>query len=167
MAYFNDQAFLFLQQIPGSPPYWKKSQNEVLAMVKQLGMPTWFMTLSCADLQWKELLTIICKCHRVNLSPDELTDLSYDDKCKLLNLNPVITARHYQYRVETFFKEILLSELQPLGKIIYYAIRIEFQNRGAPHVHALLWTDNAPQLTSSTINNYISFIHNHINPLER
>ena len=80
------------------------------------------MTLSCADLQWKELLTIICKCHHVNLSPDELTDLSYDDKCKLLNLNPVITARHYQYRVETFFKEILLSELQPLGKIIYYAI---------------------------------------------
>ena len=47
---FNDQTFLFLQQIPGSPPYWKKFQNEVLAMVKQLGMPTWFMTLSCADL---------------------------------------------------------------------------------------------------------------------
>ena len=131
-------------------------------MVKQLGMPTWFMTLSCADLRWKELLTIICKCHYVNLSPDELTDLSYDDKCKLLNLNPVITARHYQYRVETFFKEILLSELQPLGKIIYYAIRIEFLNRGAPHVHSLLWTDNAPQLTSGTINNYISFIDNHI-----
>ena len=119
---FNGQAFLFLQQILGSPPYGKKFQNEVLAMVKQLGMPTWFMTLSCADLHWKELLTIICKCHHVNLSPDELTDLSYDDKCKLLNLNPVITARHYQYRVETFFKEILLSELQPLGKIIYYAI---------------------------------------------
>ena len=88
-----------------------------------------------------------------------MTDLSYDDKCKLLNLNPVITARHYQYRV---FKEILLSELQPLGKIICYAIRIEFQNRGATHVHFLLWTDNAPQLTSSTINNYVSFIDNHI-----
>ena len=81
-----------------------KKKNEVLAMVKQLGMPTWFMTLSCADLRRKELLIIICKCHHVNLSQDELTDLSYDAKCKLLNLNPVITARHYQYRVETFFK---------------------------------------------------------------
>lgn len=159
---FSDQAFLFLQKIPGSPSYWKKFQNEVLAMVKQLGMPTWFMTLSCADLRWKELLTIICKCHHINLSPDQLADLSYEEKCKLLNLNPVITARHYQYRVETFFKEILLSKLQPLGKIVYYAIRIEFQNRGAPHVHSLLWTESPPQLTNSTTDNYIDFIDNHI-----
>ena len=28
---------------------------EVIAMVKQLGIPTWFMTLSCADLRWPEL----------------------------------------------------------------------------------------------------------------
>ena len=27
---------------------------KLLAMVKQLGIPTWFMTLSCADLRWPE-----------------------------------------------------------------------------------------------------------------
>ena len=32
---------------------------EVLGMVKQLGIPTWFMTLSCADLRWPELFQII------------------------------------------------------------------------------------------------------------
>ena len=43
---FQDQAYLFLRQIPGTPPYWQKFMYEVIAMVKQLGIPTWFMTLS-------------------------------------------------------------------------------------------------------------------------
>ena len=124
-------------------------------------MPTWFMTLSCEDLCWKELLEIVCKCHKLALSSDELETLGYDEKWRLLNLNPVITARHFQYRVEAFFKEILLSQLEPLGRIIYYAIRIEFQHRGAPHAHCLLWTSNAIKLTS-TKDLYVDFINKHI-----
>ena len=34
---------------------------DVQAMVKQLGIPTFFMTLSCADLQWNQLIGIISK----------------------------------------------------------------------------------------------------------
>ena len=47
----QDQAYLLLQQIPGTPAYWRQFMYEVVAMVKQLGIPTWFMTLSSADLQ--------------------------------------------------------------------------------------------------------------------
>ena len=162
---YSDRAFVFLQKIPGSPSYCKKFQSEVFTMVKHLGIPTWFMTLSCADLRWKELLEIVCKCHKLALSSDELETLGYDEKFRLLNLNPVITARHFQYRVEAFFKEILLSQLEPLGRIIYYAIRIEFQHRGAPHAHCLLWTSNAIKLTSTTKDLYADFINKHIQAL--
>ena len=34
---------------------------EVVVMVKQLGIPTWFMTLSCADLRWPELFKIVAR----------------------------------------------------------------------------------------------------------
>lgn len=34
---------------------------EVVAMVKQAGIQTCFMTLSCADLRWPELLEIIAR----------------------------------------------------------------------------------------------------------
>ena len=57
----KDQAYLFMRQIPGSPPYWQKFMFEVVAMVKQRGFPTWFMTLSCADLRWPELFQIIAR----------------------------------------------------------------------------------------------------------
>ena len=38
----NDQGFLFMNQIQGTPAYWKKFQREFLAMVKQLGCPIFF-----------------------------------------------------------------------------------------------------------------------------
>ena len=31
---FQDQAYLFLRHVPGSPPYWQKFMYEVVAMVK-------------------------------------------------------------------------------------------------------------------------------------
>ena len=134
----QDQAYLFLRQIPGTPPYWQKFMYEVVAMVKQLGIPTWFMTLSCADLRWPELFQIIARTKGKNMTNEEVSALSYSERCSMLNLNPVIVAKHFQYRVETFFTEVLLSNANPIGKIVYYALRIEFQMRGSPHLHALI-----------------------------
>ena len=63
----KDQAYLFMRQIPGSPPNWQKFMYEVIAMVKQLGIQTWFMTLSCADLRWPELFQIIARTAKVKI----------------------------------------------------------------------------------------------------
>ena len=158
----QDQAYLFLRQIPGTPPYWQKFMYEVIAMVKQLGIPTWFMTLSCADLRWPELFQIIAKTQGKNLTDEQVDALSYNERCAMLNLNPVVVAKHFQYRVETFFTEVLLSSANPIGKIVYYALRIEFQMRGSPHLHALIWTSDCPKLTSETKEDYIDYIDQHV-----
>ena len=63
-------------------------------------------------------------------------------------------ARHFQYKAEVFFKEIILGG--PLGKTKYYAIRIEFQERGSPHVHLFIWIFNAPNIENEAA--YIEFI---------
>ena len=55
----NNEAFNFMNTQKGTPAYWKRFQLEVLAMIKQLGLPTFFITLSCADLRWHELIEII------------------------------------------------------------------------------------------------------------
>jgi len=47
----SDDAFTFMNTLKGTPACWKRFLFEVLAMVKQLGLPTCFMTLSCADLR--------------------------------------------------------------------------------------------------------------------
>ena len=68
-------------------------------------------------------------------------------------------ARHFQYKVEVFFKEIILGG--PLGKTKYYAICTEFQERGSPHVHSFIWIFNAPNIQNETA--HIEFIEKTIN----
>ena len=80
----------------------------------------------------------------------------------MLNLNPVVVAKHFQYRVETFFKDVLMTNANPIGKIIYYALRIEFQMRGSPHLHALIWTSDCPTLTHDNIEAYTEFVDKHV-----
>ena len=89
----SDQAFFFMNGIKGTPAYWKKFLFDVLAMVKQLGCPTFFMTLSSADLRWNELISIIAKLNNLKLSKEDIEKIPYHDKCKLLNSNPVFSSR--------------------------------------------------------------------------
>ena len=65
-----DEAFSFMKTIKGTPAQWKKFLNEDLAIVKHLGLPTFFLTLSCADLRWNELISIISKPSGLNLSEE-------------------------------------------------------------------------------------------------
>ena len=156
---FSDTVKAFIAKDEGyiiikGSAYWKKFLCQVLAMVKQLGLPTFFMTLSCADLRWNELISIISK--RESLSDEQINNMSYFERCSYLNLNPVLLARHFQYRVEVFFKVIVVNG--PLGKVTYYAIRVEFQVRGSPHIHSFLWILNAPVLTKDSIDEYVRFV---------
>ena len=154
----TDQAFSFMSCIKGTPAYWKKFLFDVLAMVKQLGIPIFFLTLSCANLRWNELISILGKLSKMNLSESDISDFSHQDRCNLLNSNPTLVARHLQYCVEVFFKEIVTDG--PLGKTKCYAIHVEFQIRGSPHIHSFLWVVNAPTLTKDDKEEYITFADN-------
>jgi len=60
----SDDAFAFMNTLKGTPAYWKRFLFEVLAMVKQLGLPTFLQILFCADLRWNELIEVKLNCKR-------------------------------------------------------------------------------------------------------
>ena len=91
---------------------------------------------------------MIEKINNLGLSDEELKILSYQERYNLLNNNLVLVASHFQYKVEIFFKEIILDS--PMGKTKYYAICIEFQERGSPHVHSFIWIFNALNIQDET-----------------
>lgn len=53
-------------------------------------------------------------------------------------------SRNFSRRVEAFMKEIKRNVNLLGGKVIDFWTRIEFQNRGSPHVHLVVWIENAP-----------------------
>ena len=65
-------------------------------------------------------------------------------------------ARHFQCRVEIFFKTIVLDGI--LGKVKYHAIQDEFQLRGSPHIHSFLWILDAPVLHTNNTDEYVRFV---------
>ena len=52
----TDQAYKLFKNVRGSPAYFQNLYYDILAMMSQLGTPTWFFTLSAADLQWPDLI---------------------------------------------------------------------------------------------------------------
>ena len=55
----NEQAYKFLRNVRDSSAYWQNELYDVLAMLCRLGIPTWFLTLSAADLHWPEIVQAV------------------------------------------------------------------------------------------------------------
>ena len=55
----KEQAYKFLKNVRGSPAYWQDQLYDVLAMLQMLGIPTWFLALSHADLHWPEMIQAV------------------------------------------------------------------------------------------------------------
>ncbi|CAF1691763.1 unnamed protein product, partial [Adineta ricciae] len=113
----------------------------------QLGCPTLFLTLSTAETQWSELivmLTEVLENKVITLEEAENTD--YEKKCELIRIDPVTCVRYLKHRLKCL-SEILSVPCGPFQEyeLVDKYVRIEFQARGSPHVHALLWLKNAPK----------------------
>ena len=135
----SDYAFKALKNVRGSPAYYQTMFYDVCAMVRQLGIPTWFMTLSSADILWPDMIQTIARQYGHNFSDLDVKNMSSSERFKWLRTNPVTAARHFQYRLDIFFSNVLKSTADPIGHVIDYASRIEFQARGSPHAHMLIW----------------------------
>ena len=52
--------------------------------------------------------------------------------------NVMSLTRMFNQRVKAFLREIVLAKDSPMP-VYRYSYKVEFQNRGAPHVHGVLW----------------------------
>ena len=89
------------------------------------------------------MIQTIAKQYSVHYTDEEVAALLFEDRSNWLKRNPVTAARHFQYRLNTFFYDFLKSNAHPLGD---YGLRIEFQARGSPHAHCVIWVKNAPMV---------------------
>ena len=158
----KDKAYRFMKNVRGSPPYYRRTFYEMLAMIRQLGTPTWFFTLSAADLKWPDIIQTIARQYGDAYTDEQVAALSFEEKSSWIRRNPVTAARHFQYRLNTFFSEFLKSPANPLGEIVDHAVRIEFQNRGSPHAHRVLWVKNAPKYDENPTAEVCAFIDKYI-----
>lgn len=163
IAGVND-GFYFFNTLRNSPMYFQARKRELLAFIRQRGIPTFFVSLSSADLHWIPLLRSLCLLvDKKVLTDEEVQELDFRTKCRLINSDPVTTARFFDNRMQVFIREILYHPSHPIGDVIDHFYKIEFQHRGSPHVHMLIWVKDAPKYDGNPNNTDIpAFIDKYI-----
>lgn len=131
----SNECYKVLSQIRLCPAFWERKKKELLATVRQLGNPTFFMTVSAAEHSWPELLKMLVMLSTgQNVSDLEILNLNDYDKTSLIRNDPVTCARYFNFKMAKLMI-LLKSQFGPFQNnwVIDSYQRVEFQQRGSPH----------------------------------
>ena len=141
-----NRSYEVFKTMRGTSMYFEEAKRNVMATLRQNGSPSLFLTLSCAEYSWAELLKEIFETvYRRKATQKELDDLTPQERNKLISENVVQSTLHFQKRIEKELKLMTFSKFFDDNcpySVSSYFYRIEFQQRGAPHVHCLLWLED-------------------------
>jgi len=101
----------------GSPRYMHTKYAQCMTICKELGRPTFFITFTC-NPKWKEIVDALLPGQDARDRPD-LLSLVFE-----LNYKRLLA---------------LITKLDVFGRYAGHVSVIEFQKRGLPHVHLILW----------------------------
>lgn len=123
----------------GTRAFWHERRQELTDMIRVVGTPHLFFTLSAADLQWPDL-------HRhmpseINVPPNDEA-AAKRQRFLALQRNPHLAASYLDIRVQLFLQHVL----NPLFGVKEYWYRYEWQDRGSGHVHGFFWLKEAPDV---------------------
>ena len=104
-------------------------KKDIFAMIRQLSLPTWFMSLSAADTRWTDLLKMLAKLNDgIEYSETELKKLTWQEKTKLVQKDPITCSRYFDNRVQEFLNTILKAVLSQLETHLTIFIELSFSN---------------------------------------
>lgn len=141
----------YSKRIRGSDNYWRGKRHEVESWInyhveQKHGPPSLFITLSCAENWWKDLIRILTE--KLKNTPHEylIQKLKSNDskermsaRCKVSTLFSVTVQEFFQIRVQHWIETVG----KKVFKIKHYWARFEFaKGRGQIHLHMLAIVEN-------------------------
>ena len=140
------------QSVRGTKQYWFLRSSELKCMLREFGPPTLFVTLSCAEYDNEHISRYLRK---VNDVPE-----SYSIS-RLCTEDPISVSRKFSANFHALFNSLVLKGAV-LGMVEHYFYKKEYQARGAPHYHIVLWIADAPVIGKSSPNDVIKWIQERI-----
>ena len=141
-----------LQSVRGTNQYWFLRQSELKCMIREWGSPTLFLTFSCAEYESPDITEYLRKVNNVPSSYN-IGRLCIED--------PISVSRQFSLKFHAFFRKVILNG-EVLGKVAHFYWKKEYQARGAPHYHVLLWIKNAPVIGEHDPDSVLAWIQERI-----
>ena len=137
VAIIGNKAWPIFKQVRTTPGYWDTAKKDVLAMIQQLGPFKFWLTFSADDLNWVTPIKQVAAHEGIILTDDDVNKMPYLERVKWINKNPAAVTQYIYDTFRTFVFDLLMKT-EVLGKIKDYVIKVEFQQRGTPHIHVFL-----------------------------
>ena len=115
---------ILTSSLTGSPRYYTQLFHEAMALVREFGKPDLFLTITC-DSNWQEL--------------DMLNGMS-DGSSEMRNARIDVLSRVFNSKLNQICREIMVDGI--FGKVSAHTYAVEWQKRGSPHCHIILWLEN-------------------------
>ena len=158
----DDQIFSSFKNIRGTPQYFHNMLLDVLAKIRQFGVYTFFLTCSAAEFHWTEIIQILARQYGENLTDEQVNEMDWSTKVKYLKRNPVTVARQIDYVFRQLWGKVILSGMHPIGQVLNFDDRREFQKRGTEHMHVPIHVVDAPKIDENEDNEVVEFIDKYI-----
>ena len=165
--HYSKRLGVYGKSLPGTALHMKNERNNLMSMlaspsVEEDGIWRWFVTFSPADLFDPRLYEVLAATDEEFLSWEsrkvKAREMSKETRMELLSLHPALAARLFDMFHETLwecvigkyfisfttlsltciFINVLEGENSPLGVVVDFFRRVEFQMRGTPHYHILV-----------------------------
>jgi hypothetical protein len=115
-----------MKSLRGTSSYWRRVREDLTRMLLQFGPPTFFVTLSMND-----------NAHDITRM---MNSMCGEGRGSHVREYPVLAARVFHRRFAAFMRYLKRSRV--LGRLRDHFWRVEFQLRGSPHIHMLLWVED-------------------------
>ena len=88
--------------------------------------------------------------------------MTWQQKSDLIQQDAVTCARNFEHMVQLFIRDSLKSDEMPIGEIVDFFYRVEFQQRGSPDIHALNWVEEATKKKKNANEEITHFVDKYI-----
>ena len=103
LSRFN-RSYQVFKNVRGTSMYYAESKKNLMALLRQNGCPSLFLTLSCAEFDWPELLKEIMETvYRKKVTQEDINNLTKTEKNRLISENVVQSTIHFQKRIDKMF----------------------------------------------------------------
>lgn len=123
----------YAKNVSGTNAYWNQAKDDLKAIITQVGAPTIFWTLSCAEFHWPEF-------HDLFNNTAELSDSQRREN--VVN-NPHLLDWFFTERTEQFVKHWLKNTLGATWHWFRYEYAVQ---RGSIHCHGIAKLKSDPGL---------------------
>ncbi|XP_076037627.1 uncharacterized protein LOC143023043 [Oratosquilla oratoria] len=121
----------------GSPRYMKERQQDALTYVTCYGSPDYFITFTM-NPHWRELQVAM--------------DDTGSAGIRSIGDRPDLISRVFKLKVDSLMHDLVSKQI--FGRVKAHLYGVEWQKRGLPHVHILLWMNE--RVTAERVSRIIS-----------